>query len=109
MKENIRKSRLFHKWMTGNQFNACIIATAAYNSPFAPEVQYLRTVRDEKVRSTEIGNKLMNNFESVYYIFSPRLAYCMIQSKHLKSVIRWTIVRPIVSIIRIISNLFIRK
>lgn len=105
-KENIRKSSLFQNRMKADQLSACIIATAAYESPFAPEVEYLRTIRDTKIRSTEIGNKLMDNFESIYYIFSPRVAYCMVQDKNLNTLISWTIVRPIVSFFRVLMKLF---
>ena len=95
--------------MTKYHFSACIIATAAYESPFALEVQYLRTVRDFKMRSTPIGNRLMDSFEAFYYSFSPRVAYCMVQNKNLKSIMRLIIVRPFISLVKLITNLFMRN
>jgi hypothetical protein len=37
----------------------CIIATVAYGSPMAPEVAYMRYVRDNLIGSTEIGGRLV--------------------------------------------------
>ena len=40
----------------------CLIATAAYGSEMAPQVQFLREIRDGKVMSTESGASFMAGF-----------------------------------------------
>jgi titin len=52
----------------------CLIATAAYGSEMAPQVQFLREIRDTKVMSTETGASFMAGFNEFYYSFSPAIA-----------------------------------
>jgi len=52
----------------------CIIATAAYGSELAAEVQFLRSFRDDVIMSTESGRAFMNVFNKWYYSFSPQVA-----------------------------------
>jgi len=52
----------------------CLIATAAYGSEMAPQVQVLREIRDNKVMSTELGASFMTGFNQFYYSFSPVIA-----------------------------------
>ncbi|MEJ2260185.1 MAG: fibronectin type III domain-containing protein [Nitrosopumilaceae archaeon] len=52
----------------------CLIATAAYGSEMAPQVQFLREIRDNKVMSTESGASFMSGFNEFYYSFSPAVA-----------------------------------
>ena len=52
----------------------CLIATAAYGSEMAPQVQILREIRDNKVMSTESGVSFMTGFNQFYYSFSPIIA-----------------------------------
>lgn len=54
--------------------SACLIATAAFGSEIAPQVQYLRDFRDERILSTAAGSSFMNAFNAVYYSFSPQVA-----------------------------------
>lgn len=54
--------------------NGCLIATAAYGSELAPQVQYLREFRDKTIMSTSIGSSFINAFNAVYYSFSPTVA-----------------------------------
>lgn len=59
-----------------NQENGggCLIATAAYGSELAPQVQLLREVRDSTVLSTTSGATFMSAFNEFYYSFSPAVA-----------------------------------
>ena len=52
----------------------CLIATAAYGTELAPQVQFLREIRDNTVLSTESGTSFMTGFNQVYYSFSPYIA-----------------------------------
>ncbi|ABK78403.1 conserved hypothetical protein [Cenarchaeum symbiosum A] len=52
----------------------CLIATAAYGSELAPQVQQLREIRDNTVMGTESGRAFMGAFNQMYYAFSPVIA-----------------------------------
>jgi PKD repeat protein len=52
----------------------CLIATAAFGSDLAPQVQFLREFRDKHILSTASGSSFMNVFNAWYYSFSPYLA-----------------------------------
>ena len=52
----------------------CIVATAAYGSELAPEVVYMRHVRDNMIGSSQIGRTLVNGWNKFYYSWSPSIA-----------------------------------
>ena len=52
----------------------CLIATAAFGSEMAPQVQLLREIRDNTVLQTESGALFMTSFNQFYYSFSPVIA-----------------------------------
>jgi hypothetical protein len=52
----------------------CLIATAAFGSELAPQVQMLREIRDNTVLSTSSGMAFMTGFNEFYYSFSPTIA-----------------------------------
>jgi len=52
----------------------CLIATAAFGSELAPQVQFLREIRDSTVLQTESGISFMVGFNQFYYSFSPIVA-----------------------------------
>ena len=52
----------------------CLIATAAYGSELAPQVQMLREIRDNQLMNTESGSAFMSTFNEAYYSFSPYIA-----------------------------------
>ena len=52
----------------------CLIATAAFGSEMAPQVQFLREIRDNTVLQTESGTSFMTGFNQFYYSFSPTIA-----------------------------------
>jgi len=52
----------------------CLIATAAFGSEMAPQVQFLRELRDNTVLQTESGTSFMIGFNQFYYSFSPAIA-----------------------------------
>jgi len=52
----------------------CLIATAAYGSEMAPQIQQLRELRDNTVLSTQSGIAFMSGFNQFYYSFSPGVA-----------------------------------
>ena len=52
----------------------CLIATAAFGSEMAPQVQLLRELRDNTVLQTQYGSAFMAGFNEFYYSFSPVVA-----------------------------------
>ena len=52
----------------------CLIATAAFGSEMAPQIQLLRELRDNTVLQTESGTSFMTGFNQFYYSFSPYIA-----------------------------------
>lgn len=55
------------------QNNGCLVATAAYGTELAPQVQVLREIRDSKLQDGA-GAAFMRYFEATYYVFSPAVA-----------------------------------
>ena len=54
--------------------SGCLIATAAFGSELAPQVQFLREFRDNTILKTAAGSSFMNAFNTIYYSFSPSVA-----------------------------------
>ena len=52
----------------------CLIATAAFGSEIAPQIQLLREIRDDIVLQTKSGSIFMTGFNQFYYSFSPAVA-----------------------------------
>ena len=52
----------------------CLIATAAFGSELASQVQQLREIRDNTILQTESGSAFMIGFNQFYYSFSPAIA-----------------------------------
>jgi peptidyl-prolyl cis-trans isomerase B (cyclophilin B) len=52
----------------------CLIATATFGTEMAPQVQFLREIRDNIVLQTESGTSFMAGFNQFYYSFSPTIA-----------------------------------
>lgn len=52
----------------------CLIATAAYGTELAPQVQGLRELRDGILLRTDSGSAFMGGFNAFYYSFSPTIA-----------------------------------
>ena len=59
---------------TDEEGGGCLIATAAYGSEMAPQVQFLRELRDNTVLQTQVGTNFMTGFNQFYYSFSPVIA-----------------------------------
>jgi len=82
----------------------CLIATAAYGSELAPQVQQLRELRDNIVLSTESGAAFMESFNSLYYSFSPTIADLERQNPAFKETVKLAIT-PLVSSLAILNYL----
>ncbi len=69
----------------------CLIATATFGSELAPQVQFLREIRDNTVLSTISGTSFMTAFNSFYYSFSPAVADLERQNPAFKELVKVTI------------------
>ena len=74
----------------------CFVATAAYGSPLANEVDFLRSVRDDVLARTPAGNEFFSRFHEHYYRFSPELSSSMLADEDLAQVVRQALVEPLV-------------
>lgn len=81
---------------------SCIIATAAYGSELAPQVQLLREVRDNVLFSTSSGTSFMSLFNALYYSFSPTIADLERQSPVFKETVKLAIT-PMLSTLSILN------
>jgi len=62
----------------------CFIATAAYGTPMAEEIRYLRVFRDGYLLPNRIGRR----FVELYYRYSPPIADYISQRQQLRRVVR---------------------
>ena len=69
----------------------CLIATAAFGSEMAPQVQFLREIRDNTVLQTESGTSFMAGFNQFYYSFSPAIADYERENTAFKEVVKLTL------------------
>jgi glucose/arabinose dehydrogenase len=70
----------------------CLIATAAYGTELAPQVQFLREIRDNTVMSTTSGTAFMTGFNQLYYSFSPTIADMERENPMFKELVKLSIV-----------------
>ena len=69
----------------------CLIATAAFGSELAPQVQVLRGFRDGFVVKTFAGESFMKAFNAFYYSWSPYVAQAEYENPTLRSLVRLSI------------------
>ena len=80
----------------------CLIATAAFGSELAPQVQQLRELRDNTILQTESGTAFMAGFNQFYYSFSPVIADLERESPIFKEVVKLTLT-PMLSSLSILN------
>jgi hypothetical protein len=76
----------------------CLIATAAYGTELAPQVQFLREIRDTTVMSTSSGTAFMSGFNQFYYSFSPSIADLERENPIFKEAVKITLTPLLVSL-----------
>ena len=81
----------------------CLIATAAYGSELAPQVQMLREIRDNQLMNTESGSAFMSTFNELYYTFSPTIADMERESPLFKEIVKAGLT-PMLSTLAIMEN-----
>ena len=80
----------------------CLIATAAYGTELAPQVQFLREIRDNTVMSTTSGAAFMSGFNSLYYSFSPAIADMERENPMFQETVR-AFITPMISTLSIMT------
>jgi hypothetical protein len=81
----------------------CLIATAAYGSELAPQVQLLREIRDNQLMNTESGSAFMGTFNEAYYSFSPYIADMERENPMFKEAVKLGLT-PMLSTLSIMEN-----
>jgi len=76
----------------------CLIATAAFGSEMAPQVQFLREIRDNTVLQTESGSAFMTGFNQFYYSFSPAVADYERENPAFKEAVKITLIPLLASL-----------
>ncbi|MFQ5476895.1 MAG: CFI-box-CTERM domain-containing protein, partial [Nitrosopumilus sp.] len=80
----------------------CLIATAAYGTELAPQVQFLREIRDNTVMSTASGTSFMTGFNQLYYSFSPTIADLERENPMFQEAVR-AFITPMISTLSIMT------
>jgi hypothetical protein len=83
----------------------CFIATACYGSAFSPELIYLRQFRDEILRSSNLGSRLVD----VYCLISPPVANSIRRHMVLRGLVKRILLSPILWFIEIMYGKVLRK
>ena len=81
----------------------CLIATAAYGSEMAPQVQFLRELRDNTVLQTQSGTAFMTGFNQIYYSFSPAVADYERENPMFKEAVKVTLT-PLLTSLAILNH-----
>ena len=83
----------------------CLIATVAFGSDMAPQVQQLRLFRDDIALETFAGSSFMNIFNTWYYSFSPSVADYERQVPWLQGAVR-TLIYPLLGILALSTSVY---
>jgi hypothetical protein len=83
----------------------CLIATATYGSAFAPQVQFLRDFRDQKIDKTFAGYSFMTAFSLWYYSFSPAVGGAIDVSPQLQNMMQ-ILLYPLIVILQLSAGVF---
>lgn len=76
------------------------VSSETYGSPMAPEVVYMRQVRDQMIGSTSSGRMLVNGWNAFYYTWSPPIASAIRSSETLRTIFRGVLL-PLQGIIHV--------
>ncbi len=84
------------------QSDDCLIATAAYGTELAPQVQFLREIRDNTLMSTVSGASFMTGFNAAYYSFAPTVAQWERDNPTFQKVVK-AFITPMISTLSIMA------
>ena len=89
--------------LAGDISSSCMIATAAYGSSKAEEVQRLRRTRDKFLLKSKLFGDFFSTLLTEYYQFSPTVAFQMVKSPAVKQSISFLLVKPFLSFIELLQ------
>ena len=93
----IKKGKIYCRrcWNRDHPPSHCFIATAAYGTPMAKEIEILRDFRDKKLESTQLGRQMV----LLYYRTSPPIAEIISHSERMRAAVRYTL-NPIIDALK---------
>jgi hypothetical protein len=86
--ESVEETVVVTQETSEEEGGGCLIATAAYRSELAPQVQQLRELRDNQLLQTQSGTVFMGTFNDIYYSFSPIIADYERESPIFKEIVK---------------------
>jgi hypothetical protein len=87
---------------TSSLASGCFIATAAYGTETAEQIDVLRAFRDQVLLQSPIGSR----FVSLYYKTSPPIADFISEHSILRAVVREVLIDPMVSLAKLSQGLW---
>ena len=84
------------KSVTPPSSGGCFIATAAYGTPTAKQLDVLRAFRDEVLLKSAVGSRLVD----IYYKVSPPIANFISQHNVVRTLVRELVIDPIVWLLK---------
>ena len=103
IEEEVMEEEVIEEETVSEEGGGCLIATAAFGSELAPQVQQLRELRDNIILSTESGSAFMSGFNEFYYSFSPAVADLERESPVFKEVVKLTLT-PMLSSLSLLNH-----
>jgi hypothetical protein len=91
----------------GGEAGGCLIATATHGTELATQVQILREIREDVIK-TDSGTAFMTTFNGIYYLFSPTIADWERQNSVFRGIIKITII-PMLSSLSILDHVDINS
>jgi hypothetical protein len=84
--------------------DCCIVASVAYGSPFAPDIQRLRRIRDYTLRASPIGAAFFDALNREYYAFSIDICRIMVRSHAAHQNVERGLVRPLAAALTVLQT-----
>lgn len=100
--EPVKEKEIAQPTTTSGNKNGCLIATAAFGSEMAPQVQQLRETRNNIVMKTQSGAAFMTAFNSAYYSFAPTVADLERQNLIFREIVK-TAITPLITTLSILN------
>jgi len=85
-----------------SSWSPCIIATATYGSVLAPQVVFMRSVRDDMIGSSTTGKVLVSGWNRFYYSWSPPIAQAISGSQSLRGVFS-VVLSPLLGLMHVVA------